>query len=59
MGLDVGDQVDDRSGVVGADRVRASVGDAVDDRLAGERDYIDLAPLNAIEVNVGPGGITR
>lgn len=38
--------------VVGFDRVRSSVGDAVDDRIAGERDYIDLAPLNAIEVNV-------
>ena len=38
--------------VVGVDRVRTSVGDAVDDRIVGERDYIDLAPLNAIDANV-------
>jgi hypothetical protein len=38
--------------VVGIDRVRESVGDAVEDRVAGERDYIDLAPLNAIEANL-------
>lgn len=38
--------------VLGLDRVRTSIGDAVDDRLAGERDYIDLAPFNAVRVNV-------
>ncbi len=38
--------------VLGFDRVRDSVGDAVDDRLAGERDYIDLAPFNAVRLNV-------
>lgn len=38
--------------VLGYERVRESVGDAVDDRLGGERDYIDLAPFNAIDVNV-------
>ena len=38
--------------VLGVDRVRDSIGDAVDDRIAGERDYIDLAPFNAIRLNV-------
>ena len=37
---------------LGYDRVRESIGEAVDDRLSGERDYIDLAPFNAIRVNV-------
>ncbi len=37
---------------LGIDRVRDSIGDAVDDRIAGERDYIDLAPFNAIRLNV-------
>ncbi len=38
--------------VLGTDRVRDSIGEAIDDRIAGERDYIDLAPFNAIEMNV-------
>ena len=38
--------------VLGYDRVRDSIGDAVDDRLGGEREYIDLAPFNAIRLNV-------
>ena len=38
--------------VLGFDRVRDSIGEAVDDRLAGERGYIDLAPFKAIELNV-------
>ena len=36
---------------LGYDRVRESIGEAVDDRLSGDRDYIDLAPFNAIRVN--------
>ena len=38
--------------VLGVDRVRDSIGGAIDDRLAGERDYIDLAPFNSIRLNV-------
>jgi hypothetical protein len=37
---------------LGPDKVRESVGDAVSDRLTGERDYIDLGLLNATRVNV-------
>jgi hypothetical protein len=37
---------------LGADRVRRSVGDAVNDRLVGERDYIDLGLFNSIDENV-------
>ena len=38
--------------ILGVDRVRDSIGGAIDDRLVGERDYIDLALFNAIELNV-------
>jgi hypothetical protein len=38
--------------VLGYERVRTSIGDAVDDRLSGERDYIDLALFNATRTNL-------
>jgi hypothetical protein len=38
--------------VLGIDRVRDSVGDAVDERLAGEREYLDLSLFSSIELNV-------
>lgn len=38
--------------VLGYDRVRETIGGAVEDRVGGERDYIDLSPFTAIEVNV-------
>ncbi len=38
--------------VLGFDAVRDNVGGAIDDRVAGERTYIDLAPFNAIKTNV-------
>jgi hypothetical protein len=36
----------------GVDAVRDAVGGAIDDRIAGERSYIDLAPFNSIRLNV-------
>lgn len=38
--------------VLGIDRVRESVGDAVDERIAGEREYLDLSLFSSIELNV-------
>ena len=38
--------------VLGVDVVRDSVSGAIDDRIAGERSYIDLAPFNSIRLNV-------
>ena len=38
--------------VLGYAQVRERIGGAIDDRVAGERDYIDLALFNATDVNV-------
>ncbi len=38
--------------VLGYANVRENVGGAIDDRVAGERDYIDLSLFSALEVNV-------
>ncbi|MFK7916577.1 MAG: hypothetical protein AB8G14_00750 [Ilumatobacter sp.] len=38
--------------VLGYSEVRANVGGAVEDRVAGERDYIDLSWFNSIDLNI-------
>ena len=38
--------------VLGYSTVRETIGGAIDDRVAGEREYIDLALFNALEVNL-------
>ena len=38
--------------VLGYEQVRTKIGGAIDDRVAGERDYIDLVLFNATDVNV-------